>query len=46
MENVAVTVDDGAQVLEAVRERNPGFMIKTSELISRFSPAAQRYATR
>jgi hypothetical protein len=30
-------------ILEAIRERNPGFMIKTSELIDRFSAAAQRY---
>ncbi len=32
-----------APILEAVRERNPGFMIKTSEMIERFSAAAQRY---
>jgi hypothetical protein len=29
--------------LETIRERNPGFMLKTTELISRFSIAAQRY---
>jgi hypothetical protein len=29
--------------LDAIRDRNPGFMVKTSELISRFSIAAQRY---
>jgi hypothetical protein len=32
-----------APILEAIRERNPSFMIKTSELINRFSAAAQRY---
>lgn len=32
-----------APILEAIRERNPGFMVKTSELVSRFSAAAQRY---
>jgi len=30
-------------ILDAIRERNPGFLIKTSELITRFSAAAQRY---
>jgi hypothetical protein len=30
-------------ILEGLRERNPGFLIKTSELIDRFSAAAQRY---
>ncbi|MGD0546874.1 MAG: hypothetical protein ABR991_03510 [Terracidiphilus sp.] len=34
-----------ASILEAVREKNPGFLIKTSELINRFSAAAQRYET-
>jgi hypothetical protein len=29
--------------LDDIRDRNPGFMVKTSELISRFSIAAQRY---
>jgi hypothetical protein len=32
-----------AHILEAIREKNPGFMTKTSELINRFSAAAQRY---
>jgi hypothetical protein len=32
-----------AHILEAVREKNPGFLIKTSELVNRFSAAAQRY---
>lgn len=32
-----------APILEAIRERNPGFMIKTSELVNRFSAAAQRF---
>jgi hypothetical protein len=32
-----------APILEAIRERNPGFLIKTSELVTRFSAAAQRY---
>jgi hypothetical protein len=32
-----------APILEAVRERNPGFLIKTTEVINRFSAAAQRY---
>jgi hypothetical protein len=32
-----------APILEAIRERNPGFLIKTSELVNRFSSAAQRY---
>jgi hypothetical protein len=30
-------------ILEAIREKNPGFLIKTSELPNRFSAAAQRY---
>lgn len=30
-------------MLEAIRERHPDFMIKTTELIARFSAAAQRY---
>jgi len=30
-------------ILEEIRERNPGFLIKTSELITRFSAASQRY---
>ncbi len=32
-----------APILEAIREKNPGFLIKTSELVNRFSAAAQRY---
>ena len=32
-----------APILEAIREKNPAFLIKTSELIGRFSAAAQRY---
>jgi hypothetical protein len=30
-------------ILDAIREKNPGFMVKTSELVNRFSAAAQRY---
>jgi hypothetical protein len=32
-----------AHILEAVREKMPMFMSKTSELINRFSAAAARY---
>jgi hypothetical protein len=32
-----------APILEGIRERNPGFLMKTTELISRFSAASQRY---
>ena|ERR1039457_968360 len=32
-----------APILEAIREKNPGFLSKTTELISRFSAASQRY---
>jgi hypothetical protein len=32
-----------APILDGIREKNPGFMIKTAELINRFSAAAQRY---
>ena len=32
-----------APILDAIREKNPYFMSKTSELINRFSAAAQRY---
>ncbi len=32
-----------APILDAIREKNPTFMTKTSELINRFSAAAQRY---
>ncbi len=34
-----------APIVEAVRERYPGFMVKTSELVERFSAASQRYET-
>jgi hypothetical protein len=32
-----------APILDEIRAKNPGFLVKTSELISRFSAAAQRY---
>src|SRR5208282_6863384 len=32
-----------APILEAIREKNPAFLNKTTDLISRFSAAAQRY---
>ncbi len=32
-----------APMLEAIRERNPQFMAKTSELVSRFSAASAKY---
>jgi hypothetical protein len=32
-----------APILDQIRERSPGFMVKTTELITRFSAAAQRY---
>jgi len=32
-----------AHILDAIREKNPTFLGKTSELINRFSAAAQRY---
>lgn len=32
-----------AHILEAIREKAPTFMIKTSELVNRFSAATQRY---
>ena len=32
-----------APFLDAVREKNPAFMAKTSELVNRFTAAAQRY---
>ena len=32
-----------APILEAIREKNPGFLIKTSEVVKRFSAAAARY---
>jgi hypothetical protein len=30
-------------ILEAIREKSPGFLVKTSELVNRFSAASQRY---
>ena len=30
-------------IIEAIREKSPGFLIKTSELVTRFSAASQRY---
>ncbi|MGO8759138.1 MAG: hypothetical protein ACLQG3_13530 [Terracidiphilus sp.] len=32
-----------APILDAIREKNPTFLTKTTELIDRFSAAAQRY---
>jgi hypothetical protein len=32
-----------APLLKEIREKNPGFLAKTSELVTRFSAAAQRY---
>jgi hypothetical protein len=32
-----------APILNAIREKNPGFLMKTEELVSRFSAASQRY---
>lgn len=32
-----------AHILEPIRQRNPGFLMKTSELIERFTGAAARY---
>ena len=32
-----------APILDAIREKNPMFLTKTSDMISRFSAAAQRY---
>ena len=32
-----------APILDAVREKSPGFLMKTQELVSRFSAASQRY---
>jgi hypothetical protein len=32
-----------APILDDIRAKNPGFLTKTSELINRFSAAAQRY---
>jgi len=30
-------------ILAAIREKNPGFFVKTTEMVGRFSAAAQRY---
>ena len=32
-----------APILDAIREKNPEFLAKTTELVNRFSTAAQRY---
>jgi hypothetical protein len=32
-----------AHILEPIRQRSPGFLVKTSELIERFTGAAARY---
>jgi hypothetical protein len=32
-----------APILDAIREKSPGFLSKTGELVNRFSGAAQRY---
>ena len=32
-----------SHILDGIREKNPGFLAKTSEIVSRFSTAAQRY---
>jgi hypothetical protein len=32
-----------APILDDIREKNPGFLSKTAELVNRFSAAAQRY---
>jgi hypothetical protein len=32
-----------APILDAIREKSPGFLMKTQELVSRFSAASQRY---
>jgi hypothetical protein len=32
-----------SHILAGIREKNPGFLIKTTELIGRFSAASQRY---
>jgi hypothetical protein len=34
-----------SHLLDAIREKNPSFMVKTSTLVSRFSGAAARYET-
>jgi hypothetical protein len=32
-----------APILEDIRAKNPGFLVKTAEMVGRFSAAAQRY---
>jgi len=32
-----------AHILDAIRAKNPGFLVKTSELVNRFTVAAARY---
>jgi hypothetical protein len=32
-----------SHILDGIREKNPGFLIKTGELVGRFSAASQRY---
>jgi hypothetical protein len=32
-----------AHILDGIRERNPTFMMKTSELVNRFTAASARY---
>lgn len=32
-----------APILAEIREKNPGFLVKTGELVNRFTAAAQRY---
>jgi hypothetical protein len=34
-----------AHILEAIRAKNPGFLVKTSELVNRFTAATARYET-
>ena len=34
-----------SHLLDDIREKNPSFMIKTGELVNRFSAAAQRYVS-
>jgi hypothetical protein len=34
-----------APILNAIREQNPGFLVKTGELVKRFTAASQRYET-
>ena len=32
-----------SDIMDGIREKNPGFLTKTAELVNRFSAAAQRY---